>query len=202
MAATAIYRRVSSKQQTTLSQGVDLDAYKRQLEANGETVFEYTDKFTGKVMNRPGWERLWADICSGKVNRVVVWRLDRLGRTVSGLSRLFEELIARKVTLVSLKDCIDLGTAAGRMMANVLASVAAYETEVRHERQLNGIAVAQQEVKAGRRAKYGSGRKAGLTIDPLVCANIRQMKAAGKPITEIAKVTGLSRPSIYKVLNV
>jgi DNA invertase Pin-like site-specific DNA recombinase len=199
--ATAIYRRVSSKQQTTLSQSGDLDAYKKQLEANGETVVEYTDKFTGKVMSRPGWDKLWADICAGRVNRVVVWRLDRLGRTVSGLSRLFEELLARKITLVSLKDCLDLGTAAGRLMANVLASVAAYELEVKTERQLAGISAAQEAVRAGKRERYGSGRKAGLTVDPVVCGHVCEMKKAGKPITEIARVTKLSRPTIYRVLR-
>jgi DNA invertase Pin-like site-specific DNA recombinase len=199
--ATAIYRRVSSKQQDTRSQSVDLDVFEAQCEAKGEAVLDYSDKFTGKTLNRPGWERLWADVCSGKVDKVVVWRLDRLGRTVSGLSRLFEELLARKVTLVSLKDCLDLSTAAGRLMANVLASVAAYELEVKTERQLAGIAAAQQAVKDGRRERYGSGRKAGLTVDPVVCSHIRDMKTAGKGISEIARVTKLSRPTVYRVLQ-
>ena len=76
-------------------------------------------------MDRPGLNRLLADVSAGKVARVVVWRLDRLGRTAKGLTALFEDLAARKVNLVSLKDGLDLKTAAGRLMANVLASVAA-----------------------------------------------------------------------------
>jgi DNA invertase Pin-like site-specific DNA recombinase len=127
--------------------------------------------------------------------------LDRLGRTVSGLSQLFEELQARKVGLVSLKDGLDLGTPAGRLMAHVLASVAVYELEVKTERQMAGIAAVQEAIKEGRREKYGSGRKAGLTIPRVVCENIRQMKAEGKGITEIATVTKLSRPTIYRVLR-
>jgi hypothetical protein len=75
--------------------------------------------------------KLLADVAAGKVSKIVVWRLDRLGRTAKGLTALFEELVARKVTLISLKDGIDLLTPAGRLMANVLASVAAYETEIR-----------------------------------------------------------------------
>jgi len=63
-------------------------------------------------------------IQSGKVAKVVVWRLDRLGRTAKGLTALFEELAQKKVNLMSLRDGIDLHTAAGRLMANVLASVA------------------------------------------------------------------------------
>lgn len=63
----------------------------------------------------------------GEVSTIVVWRLDRLGRTASGLTKLFDELRARKVNLVSLRDGLDLATPAGRLMANVFASVAQYE---------------------------------------------------------------------------
>src|SRR5262245_52676448 len=117
--SVAIYKRVSSKKQDTAAQAHDLDAFRKQLEARGDTVTEFADKFTGKTMARPGWEKLWAGVVAGKIDRIVVWRLDRLGRTVSGLSQLFEELIARKVPLVSLKDSLDLATPAGRLMAHV-----------------------------------------------------------------------------------
>ena len=68
--------------------------------------------------------KLHSAIERGDVNRVVVWRLDRLGRTAAGLTRLFADLQERKIGLVSLKDGIDLSTPAGRMLANVLASIA------------------------------------------------------------------------------
>jgi DNA invertase Pin-like site-specific DNA recombinase len=199
--ATAIYMRVSSKQQSTASQKADLEAYQRSLEAKGESVAVYSDKFTGKTLSRPGWEKLWADLVAGKIDRIVVWRLDRLGRTVSGLSKLFEDLISRKVTLVSIRDALDLSTAAGRLMANVLASVAAFELEVKTERQLAGIAAAQADIRAGRREKYGSGRKPGLSIAPAVQQAIRAMKDDGKPISEIATICKLSRPTVYRVLK-
>src|SRR5262249_15809405 len=139
----AIYKRVSSRAQDMKSQAVDLNAHRKQLETDGHTVVEFEDKFTGKTMNRPGWEQLWTELAARKINRIVVWRLDRLGRTVSGLARLFEELQERKIGLVSLRDGLDLNTPAGRLMAHVLASVAAYETEVRFERQTAGIAAAR-----------------------------------------------------------
>jgi DNA invertase Pin-like site-specific DNA recombinase len=193
----AIYKRVSSKQQDTAAQAGDLDTYRKQQEGQGHNVVEYLDKFTGKTMVRPGWERLWADVVAGKIDKVVVWRLDRLGRTVSGLSCLFEELIARKVPLVSIKDSLDLGTAAGRLMAHVLASVAAYETEVRSDRQLAGIAAAR---KAGKR--WG-GRKPGtrikLTQEKEDAA--RKMAEAGKAIAEIARVLDVTRQTVYRALG-
>jgi DNA invertase Pin-like site-specific DNA recombinase len=200
--AEAIYKRVSSKKQDTRSQARDLDDYRRRQETEGVEVIEYLDKFTGKSMHRPGWNRLWADVLAGRVTKVVCWRLDRLGRTVSGLSALFEEMIARNVTLISLRDGLDLSTPAGRLMAHVLASVAAYETEVRAERQLAGIEAAREAVARGERERYGSGRKHGdaykLTDEKREA--IREMKAAGRPIAEIARITELSRPTVYSAL--
>ena len=127
----AIYTRVSSKKQDHASQMPDLERWAKAQE--GE-VRIYRDKFTGKSMERPGWSKLWAAVERGEVSKIVVWRLDRLGRTAAGLTKLFADLQERKVGLVSLKDGIDLSTPAGRMLANVLASIAQFETELRGER--------------------------------------------------------------------
>jgi DNA invertase Pin-like site-specific DNA recombinase len=70
-------------------------------------------------MDRPAWNQLSDDIRDGKVSQVVVWRIDRLGRTAKGLTALFDDLQTRKVNLVSLKDGLDVSTPAGRLMANV-----------------------------------------------------------------------------------
>jgi DNA invertase Pin-like site-specific DNA recombinase len=82
----AVYLRVSSKKQDHRSQEPDL---KRWAEAQGKSVKWYRDKATGRTMDRPAWNRLEAAIRAGEVSAVVVWRLDRLGRTCSGLTRLF-----------------------------------------------------------------------------------------------------------------
>jgi DNA invertase Pin-like site-specific DNA recombinase len=66
----------------------------------------YSDRFTGKTMDRPGWNRLMKHVQEGNVSAIVCWRLDRLGRTAKGLTALFHELYERKVNLVSLKDGI------------------------------------------------------------------------------------------------
>lgn len=190
----AIYIRVSSRQQDTKSQKPDL---KQWAKAQDEPVKWYEDTATGKTMNRPGWKKLEDAVRTGKVSTIVVWRLDRLGRTVSGLSALFDELNERKVNLVTLKDGINLTTPAGRMMANVIASVAQYETEMRGERVAAGQAVARANGKrwGGWTDKHKgkvSQRKADLII---------QMKKENVPIAEIAREMGLSRPTIYKVLG-
>ena len=134
---------------------------------------------------------------SGKLCRIVVWRLDRLGRTTKGLCQLFDELRELKVDLVSLKDGFSLESPAGRLHARILASVAEYETEVRAERVLAGQRVAQRNGK-----KWGGSEKGWhwkVTDDQITA--IHDMKMAGKPISQIARVTGLSRPTIYRVLR-
>jgi DNA invertase Pin-like site-specific DNA recombinase len=191
---TAIYVRVSSKRQDLASQLPDVE---RWAAAQNEPVQLYRDKFTGKSMDRPGWSKLQAAIDRGEVSRVVVWRLDRLGRTAKGLTALFADLQERKIGLVSLKDGIDLSTAAGRMLAHVLASIAQFETELRAERVRAGQAAAKANGKSigGRRP----GTRVKLTVEKERA--VKQLHKAGTPITEIARSLQLSRPTIYAALN-
>jgi DNA invertase Pin-like site-specific DNA recombinase len=193
MKHTAIYLRVSSKAQDTASQEPDM---KRYAAGQDEPCEWYRDQFTGKSMDRKGWNRLMADVHAGKVSKVVCWRLDRLGRTAKGLTALFDELMQRKVNLVSLRDGIDLHTPAGRLMANVLASVAQYETEVRAERVLAGQAVARAKGKS-----WGGSRKGRrLSVTDEQVATIKRMAAEGEKVAAIARATGLTRPTVYSYL--
>ena len=114
--------------------GASCPTLKKWASAQEDEVVWYRDKFTGKTMDRPGWNRLMAAVSAGNVSKVVVWRLDRLGRTAKGLTALFDDLCNKKVGLFSLRTSLDLSTPAGRLMANVLASVAAYEPKS----ELNG----------------------------------------------------------------
>ena len=192
--ATALYVRVSHRDQTHASQLPDLE---RWTAANDGTVLWFKDTFTGRTMNRPGMDKLLAALRSGKLCRIVVWRLDRLGRTTKGLCQLFDELCERGVDLVSLKDGFSLESPAGRLHARILASVAEYETEIRAER------VAAGQTAARRKGKTWGGSEKGWrwkVSDDQVAA-IYEMRAAGKPIAQIARVTGLSRPTIYRVLR-
>jgi len=110
----AIYLRVSSKGQDHRSQLPDLERWAAGQE---HPVRWYRDKFTGRVMDRSGWHDLESNIEAGTVSGVVVWRLDRLGRTASGLTTLFDDLRRRKVNLLSLRDGLDLETPAGRLIS-------------------------------------------------------------------------------------
>jgi DNA invertase Pin-like site-specific DNA recombinase len=195
MKHAAVYLRVSSKSQDTKSQKPELEAWAK---ACAEEVVWYEDKTTGSTMDRPGWNKLAKAIEAGQVNRVAVWRLDRLGRTCSGLAALFDDLIARKVGLVSLKDGVDLNTAAGRLMANVLASVAQFEREVRSERQRAGIEKARKDGKTW----GGSAKGRRLKVSDEQLDTIHRLHAENATIAAIARAVGLSRQTVYQYIPV
>jgi DNA invertase Pin-like site-specific DNA recombinase len=96
---------------------------------------------------------------------------------------------------VSLKDSLDLSTPAGRLMANVLASVAAYETEIRRERQTAGIAAALAEGKTWGGRKTGKRNKATKSKASAVLKLLR----SDESISSISRSLGVSRPTIYSI---
>ena len=158
----------------------------------------YRDQLTGKTMDRPGWNRLVKTVREGKVSVVVVWRLDRLGQTAKGWRSCSRTSASAKVNLVSLKDGIDLAKPSGRLIAHVLASVAQSETEVRAERIVAGQAMARAKgVRFGR--PEGTGKR--IKVTPEQEATIRRLKAEGTKVAAIARAVGLSRPTIYSVLD-
>ena len=191
----AIYMRVSTGRQNMASQEADL---KRWAETQGDKpIIWYRDTASGKSMDRSGWNRLHEQVLAGNVSALCCWRLDRLGRTASGLVKLFEQLTQHKVNLVSLKDGVDLSTAAGRLVANVVASVASYENEVRSERIKAGQAAARE-----RGVKWG-GRQKGTRwkVSDEHVRHIIRARKEGTPIAEVARVLGLSRPTVYRIIE-
>lgn len=190
----AIYVRVSTGKQDTASQEPDLEHYAAQQDA---PVKWYSDTASGKTMQRPGWDELSDALFAGKLSTVVVWRLDRLGRTAAGLTALFDQLQQRKVNLVSLKDGLDLSTPAGRLMCNVLASMAQFETEVRAERVLAGQARARAKGKTWGGSKPGVRKK----VTKQQIQLIKKLKSQGVPKTQIALALGLNRNTIYSVIR-
>ncbi len=216
---TAVYVRVSTNKQDTQSQipdlakwchadqGLALDVEELSSWANtvrgpasksaGQRLMFYRDKFTGKTMDRPAMTLMQDALSAGQLDRIVVWRLDRLGRTVKGLCALFDELRERNVDLVSLRDGFSLNSPAGRLHARILASVAEYETEVRAER-----------VRAGQAAARAKGKRWGgsepgryLKVTPDQESAILRLIAEGARIAKVSRITGLSRPTIYRVLR-
>ncbi len=143
------YARVSTDEQTTRLQ---LDA----LRAAGCAVI-HEDAASGVSQSRPGLRRALADLAAG--DTLVVWRLDRLGRSLRDLLEISEMLREGDVALRSLTDHIDTATAAGRMLYAVLGAVAQFERDVLRERTVAGM-------RAAKRRGEHIGRPAALTSFP------------------------------------
>jgi len=194
MSSTAIYLRVSTVDQSLASQRSDLERWEQ---AHAGICRTYEDSASGRSMDRPAFVDMMSQVRQGKVSRIVCWRLDRLGRTAAGLTALFAELIELDCTLVSIREGIDLATPAGRLMAHVLASVAAYETEVRKERVAAGIIAAKASGK-----KWGGRKTNSLnshTAKQLL--RISNLRKQGIALSLIAQLVGLSVNTVKKILR-
>jgi len=195
MKFAACYMRVSTGQQSTRSQEPDL---RRWADAQDEPVKWFVDRgVSGLTMDRENWNKLAQAIRQGKVSTICVWRIDRLGRTASGLTQLFDELKERNVNLVSLSDGINLATPTGTLIANLLASLGQWETEVRGLRVKSGQAAARAAGKRWGGSQAGVRKK----VTPQIEKIIRDMHAREEPITVIARTLQISRPTIYDVLR-
>ena len=115
---------------------------------------EYIDSgFSGKDDKRPEFERLLTDIRANKVNTVLVYKLDRIGRSLKHLLNLFEEFKSRKVEFISLTQNINTGTPEGKMFWQMLGVFAEFEREMIVARTLAGLDRARRQGKALGRPK-------------------------------------------------
>jgi DNA invertase Pin-like site-specific DNA recombinase len=162
----ALYARVSKPPKGALSDQqrrdqnpeVQLRELREWCERSRHTiVVEYVDRLSGKNAKRPQLQKLMRDVEKGlqDVDAVVVWRLDRFGRSVLDLEDLVAQLRGAGVSFVSLKEGFDLGTATGKAMFGMLAVFAEFERNVIAERTRAGMALARAE-----------GRLPGRKIDP------------------------------------
>lgn len=163
----AVYARVSTTEQTTENQLLELRRY---IEARGWTAAEYLDEgVSGAKERRPALDRLLADARRRRFDVLVVWRLDRLGRNLKHLITTLDDLQALGVAFVSLNEGIDATTPAGRLQMAVLGAIAQFERERIVGRVKAGLARAKaQGQRLGRRRQRINERDlervAGLSV--------------------------------------
>jgi DNA invertase Pin-like site-specific DNA recombinase len=153
----AIYARVSTLEQTTANQLLELRRY---VEARGWTATEYVDNgVSGAKDRRPALDQLTAAVKRHEVDAVLCWRLDRLGRNLRHLVLFLDDLQARGIAFVTLGEGIDTSTAAGRLVAGVLGSIAEFERARVIERVRAGLNRARAHgKKLGRRQNRAARR--------------------------------------------
>ena len=152
MPSTALYARVSTRDQDVVPQ---LDALRAYADARSLTVFdEYIDEgVSGACSKRRALDRLLADARRRRFDRVVVVKLDRLARSVRHLTQLGADFEALGVDLVVLDQAIDTGTPTGRLLFNVLGAIAEFERDLIAERVAAGMAAAKRRGKRLGRAR-------------------------------------------------
>lgn len=160
-----IYARVSTDQQEVDTQLRDL----REFVANRKwpKAKEFVDVgISGKKEKRPAWNDLWDAIQKNKVDIVVVHALDRLGRSLSHLVKIIDTLVAKEIAFVSYRENLDLTTSTGRLIANIIATLADYELSMIRERTKAGLRRAKAEGKQiGNKRNYFDKRKAAKLRD-------------------------------------
>ncbi len=176
------YARVSTKQQRL---DLQLDA----LKATGcEQIF--SDVGSGTIRDRPQLEACLRHLRSG--DTLVIWRLDRLGRSLRHLVELVGALNDRAVALRSLTEGIDTTTPTGRMVLHVFGALAEFERELIIER-----------TRAGLEAARAQGRLVGgpRLVTPAKLVRARELRDDGQlSMGEVAKTIGVSRATLYRAL--
>jgi DNA invertase Pin-like site-specific DNA recombinase len=173
------YARVS-----TQDQNLELQR-KALLDAGCEKIFD--DKLSGSRSDRPGLTQALEFLRDG--DTLVVWKLDRLGRSVKHLVDLVGELREQGIQFRSLTDSIDTATPSGRFFFHVMASLAEMERELTVERTKAGLEVARSLGRFG-------GRKRRMTDSKIESA--KKLLASGVPPRDVAKNLGVSVPTLYR----
>ena len=177
------YARVSTEDQS-------LDLQRDALDKAGcERVFD--DKTSGARDDRPGLAAALSHVRTGDC--LVVWKLDRLGRTMKSLIGFVEGLRDRDVDFRSLTEGIDTTTPAGRFFFHVLAALAQMERDLLRERTQAGLEAARARGRKG-------GRKAKLSPKQVAQAK-RLLKDRATTIKDVAEGFGVSRDVIYRALS-
>jgi len=180
------YARVSTKDQNL---NLQVDALKN---AGCEKI--YQEKASGAKAERPQLNKLIDNVRQDDV--IVIWKLDRLGRSLKHLVQLVHDLMEKGVGLQSLNDPIDTTSAQGRLTFNIFASLAEFEREVIRERTMAGLSAARARGRLGGRPKGLSqeAEKTAMAAETLY-------KQGELSISEITRRLDISRSTLYRYLR-
>ncbi len=180
------YARVSTREQNLTMQVIALE------EAGCEKIYE--EVVSGAKVDRPILENLITQLRPGDV--LVIWKLDRLGRSLKNLVELVQKLIENNIGLCSLNDPVDTTSSQGRLIFNIFASLAEFERDVIRERTQAGLSAARSRGRLGGRPK-GLDKAAEATA----CAAETLYKEKKLSVIDICKKLSISKSTLYKYLR-
>ena len=181
-AMTFGYARVSTAGQ---DEALQLDALEQ---AGCERVF--TDHASGATSSRPALDELLGMVRRG--DTLVIWRLDRLGRSLRHLLEVVGDLEQRGVALRSLTETIDTSSPAGRLVFHTFGALAEFERDLIRERTKAGLAAARARGRVGGRPSVWTEGKLEQAL---------RMLEDGKSVSAVAQVLGVSRASVYRMVG-
>src|SRR5450631_1411203 len=189
MFRAGLYARVSTNDQHTLA--MQSRAMREYAARRGWTIALQVREVNSGAARREAREKLLEAARRRELDVVLVWRLDRWGRSVTDLLATLQELDHLGVGFVSLTEALDLTTPAGRAMAGLLAIFASFERDILRERTRAGLANSRQTGK-----RLGRPMTAGLQA-----AAIRKLYRAGLAKAEIARQLQIGRTSVRRILK-
>jgi len=180
------YARVSTNEQ-------NLDLQRDALRKAGVTAKHiFTDKITGTKAERPGLTEALSHLREG--DTLVVWRLDRLGRSLKHLIETVTALQSTGVAFQSITENIDTSTATGKLVFHIFGALAEFERNLIKERTMAGLSAARARGKTG-------GRPPLEPSSSKVSAAKKLYRDKTNSITEICKMLNISRASLYRYIN-
>jgi DNA invertase Pin-like site-specific DNA recombinase len=188
MFRAGLYARVSTNDQQTLA--MQSRAMREYAERRGWTIALQVREVNSGAARREAREKIMEAARRREIDLVLVWRLDRWGRSVTDLLATLQELEHLGVGFVSLTEALDLTTPSGRAMAGLLAIFAEFEREILRERTRAGLAHARENSKR-------LGRPATAATH---AAEIRKLHRAGVSKSEIARRLQIGRTSVRRIL--
>jgi DNA invertase Pin-like site-specific DNA recombinase len=149
---------------------------------------EYTDHgVSGSKESRPELNRLMIDAHMRRFDAILVWKIDRFGRSLKHLVNALADLGAYGVAFVSLRDNLDLSTPSGRLMFAVIGAMAEFER-----------ALIQERVKAGLRNAQAKGKRLGRPRRVVDASRIAALRASGASWRAIARELGVGLATLYR----
>jgi DNA invertase Pin-like site-specific DNA recombinase len=190
-ARVALYARVS-----TSNSQQDPEMQLRELREFAEhrdfsLAGEYVDRMTGSKDSRPALNRLMSDAGRRKFDAVIVWKLDRFGRSLRHLVNAIAELEAIGVAFISFRDNLDLTTPSGRLMFQIIGAMAEFEK-----------ALIQERVRAGLRNAKAKGKKLGRPRVEVDVERVDGLRASGASWRTIAAELGIGLGTVHRLAQV
>jgi DNA invertase Pin-like site-specific DNA recombinase len=152
-------------------------------------IDEYIDRMTGSKDSRPALNRLMGDACQRRFDAVLVWKLDRFGRSLRHLVNAIAELEALGVAFISFRDNLDLTTPSGRLMFQIIGAMAEFER-----------ALIQERVRAGLRNAKAKGKTLGRPRAIVNIEEIAELREQGLSWARITNQTGASKGTAQRVV--